>query len=96
MSGATDPGWTCEAYSPEVAEHGALCFFADPGKRNCATREECALSMAAARQLLFRRMNELAAQNPGDQTWEYLAETFTSPGQLRGDPPPPDPDGDSG
>ena len=91
---APDPGWTCEALPPEAAKHGVLCFFAVKGTRNCATREECAAAMAGARKALFQRMNDLAAQNPGDPTWEYLAETFTSPGQLLGggDPPPPDPD----
>lgn len=86
--------WDCEAYGPEAREHGALCFFADRGARNCATAEECAASMAAERQLVFQRINELAARNPGDQTWAYLSETFTSPGQLLGggDPPPPDQD----
>lgn len=86
--------WVCEAYPPEAADYGALCFFADRGTRNCGTAEECAASVAAARQVLFQRMNELAAHNDGDETWQYLAETFTSPGQLLGggDPPPPDPD----
>jgi hypothetical protein len=87
--------WVCEALPPEAARYGVLCFFADRGKRNCATVEECAVSVAGARQLLFQRMNELAAHEPGDETWAYLAETFTSTGQLLGgpDPVPPDPDG---
>jgi hypothetical protein len=87
--------WVCEALPPEAARYGVLCFFADRGKRNCVTVEECAVSAAGARQLLFQRMNELAAHEPGDETWAYLAETFTSPGQLLGgpDPAPPDPDG---
>lgn len=94
---APDPGFVCEAYPPEAADYGALCFFADRGKRNCATREECATAVAGARQVMFQRMQELAANNPGDETWEYLAETFTSPGQILGggDPPPPDPAGGS-
>ena len=88
--------WDCEAYGPELRAAGALCFFADPGTRTCATQDECRQSVAAARQVLFQRMNELAAHNPGDQTWEYLAGTFASPGQvLGGGDPPPDPDGGS-
>ena len=88
---AAEPGWDC----PALREASALCFFADQGTRNCATAEECAASVAAARQVLFQRMNELAAHKPDDQVWGYLAETFTSPGQLLGggDPPPPAPDG---
>lgn len=89
-----DPDFACEAYPPEAAEYGIRCFFADRGTRNCATLEECAASVDGARKVLFQRMQELAAHNPGDETWEYLAGTFTSPGQLigGGDPAPPDPD----
>ena len=74
--------WACEAYPPEAAEYGVRCFFADRGKRNCATEEECAASVDGARRVLWQRMNELAAHAPGDETWAYLAETFTSPGQI--------------
>jgi hypothetical protein len=77
--------WVCGAYPPEAAEYGVLCFFADRGKRNCATVEECAASVDGARKVLWQRMNELAARNPGDQTWAHLAETFTSPEQINSD-----------
>ena len=74
--------WDCEAYGPELREVGALCFFADPGTRNCYTEDECRQSVVAARQLVYRRMNELAAA--GDEAGAFLAETFTNPEQILG------------
>ena len=47
-------GWDCEAYGPKGLDAGALCYFADPGTRNCLTAAECAVSVAALRQLLER------------------------------------------
>jgi hypothetical protein len=77
-----DTNWDCEAYGPN--DFGALCFFADPGTRNCRSREECSISVNAARRLLFDRIRELAAA--GDPTGIDLAKEFTDPGQLLGGP----------
>jgi hypothetical protein len=96
----TPPGqaFVCEAYPPEAAQYGVICFFADRGTRNCGSAEECAASVAGARKVLWQRMNEQAAHNPGDETWKSLAETFTSPGQIMPDDTdlPPALDGGSG
>jgi hypothetical protein len=74
--------WSCEAYGPDGAEVGALCFVAEPGQRACADASECARTMAPERQRLFGRMQEMAAA--GDETGVYLAGEFTSPDQLLG------------
>ena len=76
--------WDCEAYGPELRAVGALCFFADPGTRNCATQDECRRSVAAARQVLFQRINELAAGDDPTGAYAYLEQEITSPGQLLG------------
>lgn len=87
MSGS-EPSWDCEAYGQEAAAVGALCFVSgDLGKRVCADRDECHAVMAAARQRVFRRINELAAR--GHQEAAYLAGEFTNPGQLLGGGPEP-------
>lgn len=73
----------CEAYGPEAAEAGALCFVPGAlGVRVCLTREICTLTMARSRRRLFQRIQELAAA--GDETAAYLAEEFTGPEQLLG------------
>lgn len=48
-------GWDCEAYGPAERAAGRLCFFADPGTRNCRTAAECAAGASAARRLLAGR-----------------------------------------
>lgn len=73
----------CQAYGPEGAGFGALCFVAgQPGQRVCADADECARTMAAARKRVFRRISERAAQ--GDEVAACLAAEFTSPDQLLG------------
>jgi hypothetical protein len=73
----------CEAYGPEGAAFGAVCFVSgQPGQRVCASADECARTMAAARKWLFRRISERAAQ--GDDVAAYLATEFVSPDQLLG------------
>ncbi|HEU4425926.1 MAG TPA: hypothetical protein VFR67_25590 [Pilimelia sp.] len=57
---STGVGWACEAYGPDAAEAGALCFVADPGQRVCADPQECARTLAAQRRRLFRRIQELS------------------------------------
>ena len=49
--------WPCDAYGPdpEVRAAGALCFFADTGKRLCASPEECREKMTAERQRVWQR-----------------------------------------
>jgi hypothetical protein len=78
--------WDCEAYGPEPAEIGAICFVSgELGKRVCTDAAECHRAMAAERQRVFRRINELAATGNADMA--YLAEEFTSPEQLLGGGP---------
>ena len=73
--------WHCEAYGPDMpAEIGARCFVAPQHTRACATRDECGRTVAAQRQRMFHRMNELAAA--GDQVGTYLADQVTSPDQI--------------
>jgi hypothetical protein len=83
--------WDCEAYGPEPARIGALCFRSGAlGKRVCNDPGECHTAMTAERQRVYRRINELAAHGD-DPTWTDLAEAFGRPGQLLGgedDEPP--------
>ncbi len=74
--------WDCEAYGPPAREAGTLCFFAPLGKRECISRAVCSVAIAAERQRVFRRMNEMAAH--GDEAGAFLAETFTNPEQILG------------
>jgi hypothetical protein len=77
------PDFECAAYGPEGADFGALCFVSgDPGKRVCAGLGECRRVMAAERQRVWCRIQELAAR--GDETAAYLAEEFARPEQLLG------------
>ena len=84
--------WDCEAYGPEPAKIGALCFLSgDLGKRVCADPSECHTAMTAERQRVYGRISELAAA--GSPWATYLAEAFGRPGQLLGgedDEPPAD------
>jgi len=83
MSTGSQPQWNCEAYGPDIADVGAVCFVSgELGKRTCADLGECRRVMAAERRRVFRRINELAAG--GDETAAFLAEEFTRPGQLLG------------
>jgi hypothetical protein len=76
-------GFDCTAYGPEGRDLGALCFFSgELGSRACADLAECRERMAAERQRVFARIQELAAD--GDETGIYLAEQFTSPEDLLG------------
>lgn len=76
-------GWHCEAYGPEVAEVGAVCFVSgELGKRVCGHLDECQEVMAAERRRVFRRISELAAT--GDPAMAFLEEEFTNPEQLLG------------
>jgi hypothetical protein len=59
-----------------------LCFFAEVNARVCASQAACSETMAAERQRVWRRINELAAG--GDATGEFLAGEFTDPGQILG------------
>lgn len=78
-----DDDWACEAYGPEIADIGAVCFRSgELGKRVCADLAECRAAMAAERRRVFRRINELAAAGNADMA--HLAEEFTSPEQLLG------------
>lgn len=75
--------WACEAYGPEIADIGAVCFRSgELGKRVCADLDDCHRSMRGQRQQVFRRINELAAR--GNEVAEYLAGEFTRPEQLLG------------
>lgn len=75
--------WDCEAYGPDGAAVGALCFFApELGERTCADEDECHTRMAVERQRVFQRINELAAEGNPDMV--ALAEDVTHPEQLLG------------
>jgi hypothetical protein len=76
--------WACDAYGPdpEVRAAGALCFFADTGKRLCASLEECREKMTAERQRVWQRIQDGAARGEPDMV--YLAGEFTGPDQLLG------------
>jgi hypothetical protein len=76
-------GFECTAYGPEGRESGAVCFFGgELQERSCASLDECASRMAAERQRVFARIQELAAD--GDEVGVYLAGEFTSPEDLLG------------
>jgi hypothetical protein len=89
MDTTSNEQWDCEAYGPGSDSFGALCFFAEQGKRACISESMCHLAMAGERVRAFTRLRELAA---GDQVWAEIAKDFTSPGQLlnggTGQPPP--------
>lgn len=75
--------WDCDAYGPEGRDPGALCFISgELGKRVCASLDECREVMAAERQRVFSRIQELA--EAGDPVGVDLAETFTDPSQILG------------
>lgn len=78
----TDPVFDCEAYGPDVAPLGVLCFFAGTGARACSSAAVCHQAMAAERERVFARIGELAAT--GDPDFTYLAGEFTDPRQLLG------------
>ncbi len=79
---ASGDGWACEAYGPEAAQDGALCFVAEPGQRRCADSQECARTMDAERKRVFRRIQELSTTQ--GSVGAYLETVFTSPDQLLG------------
>jgi hypothetical protein len=79
----TGTEWDCEAYGPEPAKIGAVCFRSgELGKRVCADPGECHTAMTAERQRVYGRISELAAA--GTPWAADLAETFARPGQLLG------------
>jgi hypothetical protein len=81
--GGGTAAWDCEAYGPEGADFGALCFRSgELGKRVCGDQDECHQVMAAERRRVFRRISERAAS--GDQTMAFLEGEFSSPEQLLG------------
>ena len=87
--------WDCEAYGPEAAEAGALCFVSGAlHKRVCADAAECHQTMIRSRQRLFGRISELAAHgdSPYAADYAYLAEVFGTPDQLLGGPGDADPE----
>jgi hypothetical protein len=72
--------WDCEAYGPPAGIGYALCFFAEPGERECASVAVCHSRMAAERLRVFNRIQEMAAA--GDPDAVYLAGEFSSSEQL--------------
>lgn len=75
--------WPCEAYGPEGAEFGAICFISgETGTRTCGSPGECRSLMQAERQRVFRRISELAAE--GSETAAFLEGEFSSPAQILG------------
>lgn len=75
-----DDRWDCEAYGPEGIDVGALCFLAEQGHRACSSKVECRIVMAGQRQLIFNRIQALAAA--GDTAFTRLAREITSPDEL--------------
>lgn len=82
-------GWWCNAYGPppdgdQQAAEGAwpICFVTASGRRRCGSPGECAATMTAERQRVFRAINEHAAA--GDDVMADLAEHFPAPGDLLG------------
>lgn len=83
MSTTDPPPWPCEAYGPDGAGFGALCFVSgELGRRVCDDPAECHQVMTAERQRVFRRISEMAAD--GSETGVLLEGEFTSPKQLLG------------
>ena len=75
--------WSCDAYGPEGAAVGAVCFLtAGVGGHKCPTLETCTALMRAERQRVFSRINELAAA--GDDVFQELAEEFPTPDTVFG------------
>src|SRR3954451_2044649 len=72
--------WPCSAYGPEGLAAGARCFrSAEPGEWVCSSRAVCEDFMAAERQRVFRRINELAAT--GDPDFADLDAAFPLAGR---------------
>lgn len=89
------PDWDCEAYGPEAAAAGALCFVSGAlHKRVCDDPADCRQTMIRSRQRLFGRISELAAHgdSPYAADYAYLAEVFGTPDQLLGGPGHADPE----
>lgn len=87
VTAAADPApapWHCEAYGPDAAHLGALCFVGELLAGRCRSADRCREVMTAERERLFARIQELAAA--GDPTGTWLAGQFTSPDQLLGGP----------
>ncbi|MET0701692.1 MAG: hypothetical protein ABWY93_18735 [Mycobacterium sp.] len=73
--------WDCQAYGPEGADIGALCFLAGGlHERVCLSVGQCHAEMAVERVRVFNRIQELAAA--GDPVAIELAQDITSPDQL--------------
>ena len=80
MTGPSD--FVYEAYGPDIADVGAVCFFSGNSASGSALTSASAAAMAAERRRVFRRINELAAAGNADMA--YLAEEFARPEQLLG------------
>ena len=76
--------WSCEAYGPDGARVGALCFVSERGARSCLSPAQCGAVMGGERRRVFRAINELAAG--GDLAAAELADLFAAPGELLGGP----------
>jgi len=74
--------WDCAAYGPDGRKFGALCFLAGQGERACASQAACSDAMAAERQRVWQRIQEMAAA--GDPAGAELADAFTDPQQILG------------
>lgn len=75
--------WDCEAYGPDGAAVGALCFFAgERGERICPDADACRLILRVERERVFAVIQMRAAL--GEPDFVYLAGVFTDPEQLLG------------
>lgn len=75
--------WACDAYGPDGAAIGALCFRSPTtGVRVCESLAECTTFMATERRRVFRRVSELAAA--GDPVAEMLDAEFANPDEILG------------
>jgi hypothetical protein len=77
--------WPCEAYGTEGLEVGAACFLSpDLGGRVCDTAAQCSRVMGHERRHLYRRLNELAADDTADPVYREILEGITTPDELLG------------
>lgn len=74
--------WDCDAYGPEGAAMGALCFFGGDGVRLCSDQQECRDNMTLQRQRIFNAIQAHAAL--GDPVAIFLAGEFSDPSELLG------------
>lgn len=74
--------WACEAYGPVGLDFGALCFFAGPHQRECASLVQCSTMLDIERRRLFLQLSWQAEQ--GDDVAIEILRDIHCPEQLLG------------